>query len=97
MDQGARVPARVARSSEVKKAPGSAMVSAGLLLSRQGPCGLPAVFAVKSRPTPRRPRHADRNGGLVDEDQPGRMLAHDISINSSSAASAPPNANVSQG
>jgi hypothetical protein len=30
------------------------MVSAGLLLSRQGPCGLPALRATKSRPTPRR-------------------------------------------
>ncbi len=30
------------------------MVSAGLLLSRQGPCGLPAVCAARSRPTPRR-------------------------------------------
>jgi hypothetical protein len=31
----------------VKKAFGNAMVSAGLLLSRQGPCGLPAVFAAR--------------------------------------------------
>src|SRR5674476_1534295 len=30
------------------------MVSAGLMLSRQGPCGLPALRAAKSRPTPRR-------------------------------------------
>ena len=36
------------------------MVSAGLLLSRQGPCGLPAVRAAKSRPTPRRRSSAKR-------------------------------------
>ena len=30
------------------------MVSAGLLLSRQGPYGLPTVRAAKSRPMPRR-------------------------------------------
>ena len=39
---------------------GRAMVSAGLLLSRQGPCGLPAICAAKSRPTPRRRSSAKR-------------------------------------
>ena len=43
-----------AKPSERKKSVRSAMASAGLLLSRQGPCGLPAVRAAKSRPTPRR-------------------------------------------
>ena len=51
---------REARPSEAKKALGSAMVSAGLLLSRQGPCGLPAVCAARSRPTPRRRSSAKR-------------------------------------
>src|SRR5260370_137667 len=45
---------------ERKKPIGIAMVSAGLLLSRQGPCGLPAVCAVRSRPTPRRRSLAKR-------------------------------------
>ena len=44
----------------LKKAFGNAMVSAGLLLSRQGPCGLPAVCAARSRPTPRRRSSAKR-------------------------------------
>ena len=39
---------------------GRAIVSAGLLLSRQGPCGLPAVCAARSRPTPRRRSSANR-------------------------------------
>jgi hypothetical protein len=46
----------------VKKAFGNAMVSEGLLLSRQRPCGLPAVFAARSRPTPRRRSSAKRVG-----------------------------------
>ncbi len=43
-----------AKPSERKKRVGRAMASAGLLLSRHGPCGLPAVWAARSRPTPRR-------------------------------------------
>ena len=46
--------------ASARKAFGRAMVSAGLLLSRQGPCGLPAVCAAKSRPTPRRRSSAKR-------------------------------------
>jgi hypothetical protein len=49
-----------AKPSEPKKAFGSAMVSAGLFASRHGPCGLPAVFAARSRPTPRRRSSAKR-------------------------------------
>src|SRR5438128_2032424 len=51
-----------ARPSEPKKPVGSAMVSAGLFASRQGPCGLPAVCAARSRPTPRRRSSANRVG-----------------------------------
>ena len=39
---------------------GSAMASLGLFASRHGPCGLPAVFAARSRPTPRRRSSAKR-------------------------------------
>ena len=38
---------------ESKRAFGSAMAKAGLLLSRHGPCALPAVFAARSLPIPR--------------------------------------------
>jgi hypothetical protein len=64
-----------AKPSEPKKAFGSAMASAGLFASRHGPCGLPAVFAARSRPTPRRRSSAKqrfydglgkgRRGGLL--------------------------------
>jgi hypothetical protein len=50
------------RPSELKKAVGNAMVSAGPLASRQGPCGLPAVCAARSRPTPWRRSSANRSG-----------------------------------
>jgi hypothetical protein len=46
-----------ATPSEAKEAFGMAMVSAGLLLSRQGPCGLPAVCAAGDRLPPRHRRH----------------------------------------
>src|SRR5664280_2219461 len=46
--------ARERRPSDRKKRIGMAMLRAGLLPSRQGPCGLPAVCAARSRPTPRR-------------------------------------------
>ena len=45
---------REGRPSAASEALGNARVRAGLLLSRQGPCGLPAVCAARSRPTPRR-------------------------------------------
>src|SRR5215831_1290995 len=48
------------RPSEAKKRFGIAMVSAGLFASRQGPCGLPAVCAARSRPTPQRRSSAKR-------------------------------------
>src|SRR5690242_4016487 len=51
-----------AKPSELRKTVGRAMVSAGLLLSRQGPCGLPAVLAARSWPTPRRRNSAKRVG-----------------------------------
>src|SRR5437764_3162025 len=49
-----------ARPSDLKKTIGIAMVSAGLFAIRHGPCGLPAVCAAKSRPTPRRRSLAKR-------------------------------------
>src|SRR5215470_4986936 len=39
------------KPSAPKAALGKAIARAGLLLSRQGPCGLPAVCAARSRPT----------------------------------------------
>src|SRR5215216_7186092 len=52
LDYACRNSAMEVRPSEPKKAIGIAVVSAGLLASRQGPCGLPAVRAARSRPTP---------------------------------------------
>src|SRR5690242_9933067 len=49
-----------AKPSALKNAIGMAMVSAGLFASRQGPCGLPAVCAARSRPTPQRRSSAKR-------------------------------------
>jgi hypothetical protein len=43
-----------------RKVLGNARARAGLLLSRQGPCGLPAACAARSRPTPRRRSSANR-------------------------------------
>src|SRR5258708_8169978 len=54
--------ATVARPSDLNKAFDRAMASAGLLLSRQGPRGLPAVFAARARPTPQRRSFAKRVG-----------------------------------
>src|SRR3954464_6799528 len=48
------------RPSALRTALERAMFSAGLLLSRQGPCGAPAVCAAKSWPTPRRRSSAKR-------------------------------------
>ena len=52
--------AREDRPSAARAAFGNARWRAGLLLSRQGPCRLPAVCAAKSRPTPRRRSSANR-------------------------------------
>ena len=49
-----RLATRDGNLSEVKKAFGKAMASAGLRLSRHGPCALAAVRAAKSWRTPRR-------------------------------------------
>src|SRR5271168_3800766 len=51
---------REGRPSAASEALRNARVRAGLLLSRQGPCGLPAVCAARSRPTPRRRSSANR-------------------------------------
>src|SRR5215212_5630762 len=48
------------RPSDLRTALERAMFSAGLLLSRQGPCGAPTVCAAKSWPTPRRRSSAKR-------------------------------------
>src|SRR4051794_3050025 len=48
------------RPSDLRTALERAMFSAGLWLSRQGPCGAPAVCAAKSWPTPRRRSSAKR-------------------------------------
>ena len=49
-----------ARPSDPNKLFCKAMARAGLFASRQGPCGLPAAFAARSRPTPRRRSSAKR-------------------------------------
>jgi hypothetical protein len=54
--------ARERSPSDLKKLVGMAMWSAGLTASRQGPWGLPAVFAARSRPTPQRRSSAKRAG-----------------------------------
>ena len=54
LDYAAAGFARKQRPSDPKKRIGMAMLRAGLLPSRQGPRGLPAVCAARSRPTPRR-------------------------------------------
>ena len=51
-----------AKPRDRKNAVGMAMVSAGLFASRQGPCGLPAVCAARSRPTPQRRSSVNRVG-----------------------------------
>src|SRR5712664_793891 len=61
-DYANRGAATEARPSEPKKLFGSALVSAGLFASGQGPCGLPAVCAARSRPTPQRRSSAKRAG-----------------------------------
>src|SRR5438270_10181553 len=48
------------RPSGPKNAIGMAILRAGLFASRQGPCGLPAVCAARSRPTPQRRSSANR-------------------------------------
>lgn len=53
---------RDGKPSEARKVSGKAMASAGLLLSRQGPCELPAALAAKSLPTPQRRSSAKRAG-----------------------------------
>jgi hypothetical protein len=55
-----REAATEARPSDRKNAIGMAKVSAGLFASRHGPCGLPAVCAARSRPTPQRRNSANR-------------------------------------
>src|SRR6516162_6568389 len=60
VDQLARRTAREGRPSEVRKAFGRAMWRAGLLLSRQGPCGLTAVRPARSARTPERRSSAER-------------------------------------
>jgi hypothetical protein len=62
VDHARRCAATEAKPSEPKELFGSALVSAGLFASRQGPCGLPAVCAAWSRPTPRRRSSAKRAG-----------------------------------
>src|ERR1700678_3845865 len=52
--------AREGNPSVAREAFENAMAGAGLLLSRQGPWGLPAVCAARSRPTPRRRSSANR-------------------------------------
>src|SRR5437879_7617257 len=48
------------RPSGPKNAIGMAILRAGLFAGRQGPCGLPAVCAARSRPTPQRRSSANR-------------------------------------
>src|SRR6266498_773142 len=60
VDYAVRGLATDGRPSEPKKTIGIAMVSAGLFASRHGPCGLPAVCAARSRPTPQRRSSAKR-------------------------------------
>src|SRR5580700_8104782 len=50
--------------SDLSTALDRAMESAGLLLSRRGPRGLPAACAARTGPTPQRRRFAKRVGSL---------------------------------
>src|SRR5258708_39996602 len=61
-DYVGRGAATEARPREPKKTIGTAVLSAGLCASRQGPCGLPAVCAARARPTPQRRTSAKRGG-----------------------------------
>jgi len=51
---------RDGKPSAAKAALGKAIAKAGPWLSLQGPCGLPAVCAARSRPTPRLVSSANR-------------------------------------
>jgi hypothetical protein len=62
VDYARRCAATEAKPSEPKTLFGRALVSAGLFASRQGPCGLPAVCAARSRSTPQRRSSAKRAG-----------------------------------
>src|SRR5713226_10022804 len=52
--------ARKHRPIDLKQLIGMAVWSARLTASRQGPCGLPAVVAARTRPTPQRRSSAKR-------------------------------------
>jgi hypothetical protein len=75
--------ARERSPGDLKKLVGMTMWSAGLTASRQGPWGLPAVFAARSRPTPQRRSSAKRAGPVFHCFQAmarNRRLSHSSSL-----------------
>ena len=84
---------REGRPSDRKKTFGRAMARAGLLLSRHGPWALPAVFAARCLPTPRRRNAANRTlprFHCFQTTQRRRRLIHQSSLRKTAGVSQKP-------